>query len=169
MIVVAIARGYYGGKSRYEGERFAITEPAHFSKKWMVDPNGPDMTSAYRALEAAYVSSTSRPNSRSVTDEQLLAEVTQSAGVVAGLRLENIKLKEKVSALQGQIDQLLAKGATGVAVRKAPSRAERAEAVKADEAEQPEPTDFDGDASAEEAGDVTAREEAAPRRVRRTG
>lgn len=164
MIVLAIARGYYGGKSRSEGERFAITEKDHFSKRWMVDPNGSDFTSAHRAMEASYVSTANRPLNRGVTDEQLLAEVTQSAGVVAGLRAENLQLKEKIGALQGQLDRALA-GAQG-SVREEPSRAKR-RGVQAEPEPAPEPVPDEAD---EASGDVGAGDETpTTRRVRRTG
>jgi hypothetical protein len=166
MIVLAIGRGYYGGKSRVEGERFAISDKEHFSKRWMVDPSGSDFTSAHRAMEMSYMATSNRPLNRGITDEQLLAEVTQSAGVVAGLRAENLQLKEKVSALQGQLDQLLAKGEPGRGnIREEPARAKR-RSVEAEPERAPEPVP---DEAEEASGDVGQGEEApATRRVRRT-
>jgi hypothetical protein len=164
MIVVAISQGYYGEKIRYEGERFALKEAAHFSARWMVDPNGSDFTSAHRALEQSYKLANETASTRKgISDEQLLAEVTQSSGVIAGLRAENLQLKEKVSALQGQLDRALA-GSQG-SVRAEPTRAKRAEPVASDVGK-PDETGDDGDA-AEAAGNVGSREAETPRRVRR--
>lgn len=160
LVVVAIHKGYYGDKTRYPGERFAIADARMISTRWMVDPNGSDYTSDHRAMEAAYAAANSRGSTRTVTDEQLIAEVAQSSGVIAGLRAENLMLKEKVSALQGQLDRALA-GAQGSTGSKAKARTAAVEAP-----EEPAETGDDGDA--EEPGDVVAREEAAPRRVRRT-
>lgn len=113
MIVVAVKRGYYGGKTRYEGERFAIASPTDFSKNWMVDTSGSGLNRDVQALEQTFKSANAtRSSGRSISDEQLLAEIGQSAGVAASLRAENIQLKEKISELTGQLDQLLA-GAKG--------------------------------------------------------
>lgn len=168
MIVVAKSRGYYGEKPRYEGERFAITDKAHFSSRWMIDPNSTDYTSDIKAMEQNFANTRGKPAARSISDEQLLAEVTQSAGVVAGLRAENLKLKEEVShlkeqisALQGKLDQALVAGG---GVRAEPTRPSRraAETPAAAAAEPGDNEEGEGD------GDVGAGEETPTRRVRRT-
>jgi len=131
MIVVAVKRGYYGGKTRYEGERFAIASPTEFSKNWMVDASGPGLNRDVQALEQTYKTANAmRASSRTITDEQLLAEISQSAGVAASLRAENIQLKEKISELTGQLDQLLAgakAGSAGRSVREGAGRFDKAE------------------------------------------
>lgn len=97
MIVVAKEVGYYGNKIRAVGERFAISKPDHFSKRWMLDPKKDDT----RSVEAQY----SVPErKRDITDEQMLAELADSAGAVAALRKENAMLKEQIRTLKGEAD-----------------------------------------------------------------
>lgn len=97
MIVVAKEVGYYGNKIRAVGERFAISNPAHFSKKWMLDPKKDDT----RSVEAQY---SAPERKRDITDEQMLAELADSAGAVAALRKENAMLKEQIRTMQGEAD-----------------------------------------------------------------
>ncbi len=157
MIVVATHRGYYGEKIRYEGERFALKDHAHFSPRWMVDPAGDKYTETHKAAEQAFAASTATQRKQGVTDEQLIAEVTQSSGVVAGLRAENLKLKEENRALRAKVDSL-----TG-ADREVRAReaGDEPDVGSTDQAET-------GDAGAGAAGDVTPGAEAPARRVRRT-
>lgn len=170
MIVVATLKGYYGDKTRYPGERFAIADGSLISTRWMVDPSGPDYTSDHRAMEAAYAATSGKGSTRTVTDEQLIAEVTQSSGVIAGLRAENLQLKEKISALEGQLDRALAgaKGSvSGSEVRADTARARRAAAAKADQEPEREPEVEPAGEDTNPAGDVNAGDEAPIRRIRR--
>lgn len=171
MIVVAKSRGYYGEKSRAPGERFAIASAEQFSPRWMVTPD--KMTAEDKATEAAYVSTNTRARERNITDAQLLAEVAQSSGLTAVLRTENMQLKtrikeleEKNSALQGQLDELLA-GRAPSEVREGAPRTPRQprEGLEADTA-----GPVDGDAGGEPEGDAEgAAQEQPTRRTRRLG
>jgi hypothetical protein len=129
VVVVAMKRGFYNGKTRYEGERFAITDEAAFSKKWMAKPDDPAVQEEVRVLETSYKQTRAREATRDITDEQLLAEIAQSSGVVAALRLENAQLKEDNRALREQLDAAIGgqtrevRGEEGSARRRGSSQA----------------------------------------------
>lgn len=153
MVVIATGEGHYGDKTRYVGERFAITDPKHFSTRWMVDPNDPKSAAEVKSLERKY-GERFPAKTRDITDEQLLAEIALTQGAATALRAENIKLKEKVRELEAKIARLDTRVASPE-----PERAEvsSSESERADEGAEDKAGPEDGRDADDGAGDVEAR------------
>lgn len=106
-LVVATGPGHYGNTMRYVGERFAISDEAHFSKRWMIYADDPTRADELAALERDFrqYSRTSR-TAQDVTDQQLLSEIAEAGGVSAMLTEENRQLKASVAKLTRRISEL---------------------------------------------------------------
>jgi len=104
LIVVASQEGVYGSY-RKVGEKFALTDPKHFSKRWMVDVK----KDAKRA--AQYADQFKERGGVTRTDEEIEAELAVATGrsnaadakKIARLEKENAELRKQVEDLQVEL------------------------------------------------------------------